>query len=146
MHILAFLVLVAHGITNQLTLHSKQDLGAALIAKPKTPGPELLHLYQRNHDLGTVNNCFLYLVFWIVKVSFLLFYRLLFQTSATFKKVWWGVLAFTLVTVWIPLGGVLATCAGAKTVEDYSMFPVRERQLSGKLPRRMMPGVSITVR
>jgi len=35
-------------------------------------------------------------------------------------NIWWAVLAFTLVTFWVPIAGVLATCAHAKTVADYS--------------------------
>lgn len=39
-----------------------------------------------------------------------------------FRKIWWAVLAFTLVTFWVPIAGVLATCAHAKTVADYSEY------------------------
>ncbi|KAM0797918.1 hypothetical protein BDR22DRAFT_823731 [Usnea florida] len=46
-------------------------------------------------------------------------YRFLFQSSRPFKKAWWAVLTFTLVTFWIPIAGVLSTCAGAHTVTDY---------------------------
>lgn len=30
------------------------------------------------------------------------------------------VMVFTLVTFWIPIAGVLSTCAGANTATDYS--------------------------
>lgn len=77
------------------------------------------------YRISTVNNCFLYLVFWLVKLSFLLFYRFLFQSSATFKKVWWAVLAFTLLTFWVPIAGVLSTCAGADSVAAYGKHSIR---------------------
>ena len=120
MHLLAFVVLITHGATNQLSLDSKAAITVATAAKPKPSQAQLIGLYEHNQALSTVNNCFLYLVFWLVKLSFLLFYRLLFQASATFKKVWWGVLAFTLLTFWVPIAGVLSTCAGANTVDAYS--------------------------
>lgn len=114
------MILIIHGGTIQLSLKSKTAITAAKTAHPKPSQNELLGLYEYNHRLSNVNNCFLYLVFWIVKLSFLLFYRFLFRTSAPFKKVWWGVLAFTLLTFWVPIAGVLSTCAGAHTVADYS--------------------------
>ena len=114
------MILIIHGVTNEWSLDSKAQIADAATAKPKPSEAELLGLYQHNQTLSTVNNCFLYLVFWLVKLSFLLFYYQLFQTSATFKKVWWGVFAITLLTFWIPIGGVLATCAGADTVTAYS--------------------------
>lgn len=119
-HFFALVILIIHGGTNQLSLNSKTAITAAKTATPKLSQDQLLGLYENNYRLSSVNNCFLYLVFWLVKLSFLLFYRFLFRTSAPFKKVWWGVLAFTLLTFWVPIAGVLSTCAGARTVADYS--------------------------
>ncbi len=118
-HLAAFLVLLSHSATNEVTLNAKADLALLKSAKT-TPQATLLHSYQHVHYLNTVNNCLLYLVFWLVKVSFLLFYHQLFGTSVLFKKIWWAVLAFTLVTFWVPIAGVIATCANAKNVADYS--------------------------
>ena len=124
-HLLAFLVLVAHGVTNQLSLTSKSDLAQATAknASPKRSPDDILGMYQHNQMLNTVNNCFLYLVFWIVKVAFLLFYYQIFSISTGFKKAWWAVFIFTVLTVWIPLGGVLVTCTHATSIADYSEFP-----------------------
>ncbi len=120
MHLFALAVLITHGATNQLSLNSKAAIANAAKTNPKPSQAELIGLYEHNYSISTVNNCFLYLVFWLVKLSFLLFYRFLFQSSATFKKVWWAVLAFTLLTFWVPIAGVLSTCAGADTVAAYS--------------------------
>lgn len=121
-HLFALVILVTHGATNELTLDSKARLRDAMKSTPSPSESHLLGLHEYNHRLSTVNNCFLYLVFWIVKASFLLFYRLLFQTSAAFKKGWWGVTAFTFLTFWIPIAGVLTTCAGAHSVAKYSKW------------------------
>ena len=119
-HLFALLVLITHGVTDELSLKSKAAIANAAKAKPKPSQDELLHMYQHNQRLSTVNNCFLYLVFWIVKLSFLAFYHMLFKSSERFRKAWWGVLVFVLLTLWIPLAGVLSTCAGANTVAAYS--------------------------
>ena len=47
---------------------------------------------------------------WFVKLSFLLFYRLLFEASVAFRKAWWVVMIFTLVTFWAPFAGLLTSC------------------------------------
>lgn len=120
MHLFALVVLITHGATNERSLNSKAAIADATKAVPKPSQAELIGLYEHNQRLSTVNNCFLYLVFWLVKLSFLMFYRLLFQSSATFKKVWWAVLTFTLLTFWVPIAGVLSTCAGADSVAAYS--------------------------
>ncbi len=122
MHFFALVVLIAHGGTNQLSLNSKAAIAKAADSKPQPSQSYLLGLYEHNQRLSSVNNCFLYLVFWIVKLSFLILYRFLFQSSRLFKKAWWVVLAFTILTFWIPIAGVLSTCAGADTVADYSQY------------------------
>ena len=119
-HLFAFAVLIAHGGTNELSLKSKAAIANAADSQPRPSQSYLLGLYQHNQRLSSINNCFLYLVFWIVKLSFLMLYRFLFQSSQSFKKAWWVVLAFTILTFWIPIAGVLSTCAGADTVADYS--------------------------
>lgn len=121
-HLFALVILITHGVTNELSLNSKAELANAATAVPKPSASDLLGLYEHNYKLNTVNNCFLYSVFWIVKLSFLTFYLLLFKSSAPFKKAWWVVLAFTLLTFWVPIAGVLSTCAGASTVTGFSEY------------------------
>lgn len=138
-HLFALVVLIAHGGTNQLSLNSKAAIAKAADSKPRPSQSYLLGLYEHNQRLSSVNNCFLYLVFWIVKLSFLMLYRFLFQSSRPFKKAWWVVLAFTALTFWIPVAGVLSTCAGADTVANYSQY-LSNSSLISPLPlyRRLM--------
>ena len=119
-HLVAFLLLVSHSATNEVTLNAKAELATLKAAKGKTPQAHLLQSYQHVRYLNTINNCLLYMVFWAVKVAFLLFYHQLFRTSILFRRMWWAVLALTLLTFWVPIAGVLATCPDAKTVADYS--------------------------
>ena len=133
MHLFALVVLIAHGGTNQLSLNSKAAITNAVSSEPPPRQSYLLGLYEHNRRLSSVNNCFLYLVFWIVKLSFLMLYRFLFQSSRPFKRAWWAVLAFTVLTFWIPIAGVLSTCAGAHTVADYSRCFAHQSLISFRL-------------
>ncbi|MCJ1282711.1 hypothetical protein MMC26_002036 [Xylographa opegraphella] len=119
-HLLAFIVLIAHGVTNGIANDAKAQLKVLLSAEPKTSEAVLLAFYHHLYQLNSVNNCFLYSVFWLVKFSFLMFYRHLFDISTTFRKAWWFVLGLTVVTFWVPIGGVLATCAQASTIPEYT--------------------------
>ena len=103
-------------MTNQITLNYKAEVAA--VGK-KAPPDQLLAMNEHLSYLNDVNNCLLYLVFWEVKVSFLLFYKHIFHTNRRFNIVWWVVLVVTLCLVWGPLGGVIATCAGQTTLAGY---------------------------
>lgn len=121
-HLLALLVLISHGVTNQFSLDAKAAIAQANTEHPKPSEAHILDLYVHNQRISTVNNCFLYSIFWIVKISFLLLYRVLFKTSAAFRKAWWIILGATLLLYWVPIAGVLATCANAQTIVGYSGF------------------------
>ena len=122
---MALVVLIAHGATNQLTTNAKAQLDLVTRGnRPKLPESMLMGMYEHVHSLNSVNNCFLYLVFWLVKISFLLFYYLLFKISKPFQRTWWVVFSITLLTFWVPIAGVLTTCAGANTVSLYSTLRV----------------------
>ena len=114
-HFCALATLIAHGATNQITLNYKAELAAAAASKA-TSDSQLLAMYEHVSYLNDVNNSLLYLVFWEVKVAFLLFYRHLFNTNRRFNIVWWVVLVITVCLVWAPIGGVIATCAGQTTL------------------------------
>lgn len=119
-HMLAFLLLIAHGITQQYTDSAKANLQVVLKGTPEASEDELLGIYKNLYNLNTSNNCLMYMVFWAVKVSFMMFYRFLFDVSATFRKMWWAVLVFTLLSFWVPVAGVIATCNDANTLADYA--------------------------
>ncbi|MCJ1477740.1 hypothetical protein MMC13_006413 [Lambiella insularis] len=117
-HLASLIALIIFDATNQTHNSAKLNLDASS-ANPATPQADILSGYYNLLALSRANNCFLYLVFWLVKFSFLLFYRSLFDVSSKFRKAWWVVLAYTFLSFWGPLGGVLATCAGASSVLDF---------------------------
>lgn len=62
--------------------------------------------------------------FWTTKLSFLFFYRLLFKCQQTFMRAWWVVMAFTILTYWVTIGGILAQCDGvAANLLSIGMIP-----------------------
>ena len=132
-HLLAYAILVVHGGTNQVTATAKSQLAIDEKAASHISQDALLAQYKYTNQVGTVNNVFLYLVFWTVKIAFLLFYRLLFKAARTFNRVWWGVLGFTVVTYFIPFAGVLATCAGADTVAAWQLCNSADKARAIKL-------------
>jgi hypothetical protein len=95
-HFCALATLIAHGGTNQLTLNYKAQVTAAAKPSAATPPDVLLDMYKHVSYLNDINNSLLYLVFWEVKVAFLLFYRHLFHTNRKFNAVWWVVLVVTV--------------------------------------------------
>lgn len=119
-HLFAFLVLVVHGAMTQVKDDAKAKLALVLSGRIKASPAQQIDKYRHLSHLNTVKNCCLYLDFWLVKLSLLLFYRFLFKSSARFNKIWWLVLAFVLLSFWVPIAGVLATCSGARTLSDYS--------------------------
>ena len=122
-HLISLLVLISHGVTNQMTISANCELKEATLMHASRA--ERLQIEHHVRYLDTINKCLMYLVFWAVKVGFLLFFRLLFQNTKVFKRVWWGVLGFTILTFCIPIAAVLFTCAHFNSTWQYSMIPSR---------------------
>ncbi|MCJ1388100.1 hypothetical protein MMC18_000944 [Xylographa bjoerkii] len=116
--LLSLVAPIVFDATNQTHNAYKLEVAAAAADKA-TSKADLPSMYNYLLVLSRVNNCFLYLIFWLVKVSFLMFYRSLFNVSRPFRKVWWVFLVYTVVTFWVPIGGVLATCWDESTVAEY---------------------------
>ena len=51
---------------------------------------------------------------WLVKLTFLIFYRSIFRVNKNFRKAWWAVLVFVIISYWITIAGVLTQCGPAK--------------------------------
>lgn len=60
------------------------------------------------------------LCMWSVKLAFMFSYRLLFWASPIFRRLWWGVMAILIVTVWIPIAGNLTDCGPVPHIYDPS--------------------------
>ena len=51
---------------------------------------------------------------WLVKVTFMLLYYTLFQINMVFRKIWWAIMAFIIITYWVAVAGVLTQCGPTK--------------------------------
>ncbi|MCJ1478831.1 hypothetical protein MMC13_007515 [Lambiella insularis] len=133
-HSLSLIFLVVHGFTNTNAVIAKNNLTALVAAEPPAPTAEVLLNYRYRWKENIINDVFLYLTLWLVKFSFLFFYRQLFDISTGFRKAWWVVMVFTFITLWVPLGGIFGVCAGANTEADWYacnalVNPVRAQRL-----------------
>ena len=81
----------------------------ALFAKKSGPEPSISDLKRFYHILLATEFMF-WIVIYLVKFSFLLFYRTIFGISATFIRFWWAVFAFTFLTFWACFATVFWTC------------------------------------
>ena len=132
-HLIALLILLAHGATNMLVLDVKDQLAASMSAAP-TDESRVLALYQRLSYLDVVNDCLFFLCIWATKMAWLLLYYYLFRTSVNFRIAWWAVLGFVIVAFWAPVGGLIATCNWASSLSDYGKlsFLSAERETNRK--------------
>ena len=61
-----------------------------------------------------------FMVLWTVKATFLLFYRLLFEVSETFVRLWWAAVGLTFASFWVCIGSTFTICGSAADLYDYS--------------------------
>ncbi|KAL6718185.1 hypothetical protein ACLMJK_004273 [Lecanora helva] len=59
------------------------------------------------------------MVLWTVKATFLIFYRLLFEVSQGFVRVWWAAVAFTFASFWVCIGSTFTLCGSAGDLYDF---------------------------
>ncbi|KAI4137401.1 MAG: hypothetical protein LQ341_005159, partial [Variospora aurantia] len=59
------------------------------------------------------------MVLWSVKATFLIFYRLLFDVSQAFIRVWWAAVALTFATFWVCIGSTFTLCGSASDLYDF---------------------------
>ncbi|KAL8739715.1 MAG: hypothetical protein Q9190_007506, partial [Brigantiaea leucoxantha] len=73
---------------------------ARISSKQEAPPPPTDPFYHNYLQLRLVVTLLVFMVLWSVKATFLIFYRLLFDVSETFIRMWWAAVAFTFATFW----------------------------------------------
>lgn len=68
---------------------------------------ELLELYIRDWKLQYTTTVLWLATTWLVKLSFLLFYRDLFRVDRNFMRAWWAVLTVIFLTWWTCIAGTV---------------------------------------
>ena len=78
--------------------------------------------YEATHllffRLNTAGVLLTWLCLYAIKLSFLLFYRRIFQISRGFMQAWWVVLVIVVLTFWILIAGSITQCGSPSTLED----------------------------
>ena len=110
-HLLALLLLIAHSAL--LTYGISLDYRVARYINGSRSEKSSSSLYTR---VTFTKYIVLWCCLWSVKVTFLLFYRLLFQSSKQFILAWWCVLGLVVATFWICIAAVLTACGTASNL------------------------------
>ena len=93
----------------------------ARIGLKKEAAPPLTDpFYHKYLQLRLVVTLLVFMVLWTVKATFLIFYRLLFEVSRTFIRVWWAAVAFTFASFWVCIGSTFTICGSASDLYKYS--------------------------
>ncbi|MCJ1389046.1 hypothetical protein MMC18_001900 [Xylographa bjoerkii] len=106
-HLLALVVLIAYVATYTAMFPINYAVEDWVTGNGEMPSVTDLELYL-HYEMAV------WLLFWViiylVKFSFLLFYRSIFGVSRTFKKAWWVVIVFTFLTFWACFFAMLWSC------------------------------------
>ena len=113
-HLLALLVLIAKTVTTQVSDGLNKRLGPILGGVvPMPPEAQFFAMYRKVRYFDIFSNIEMWLCYWLVKLTFMMFYRLLFDVSKRFRMVWWITLTFVIVTFWPPVAGIMTICGGS---------------------------------
>ena len=110
-HGLAVIALIAYLVV--YTFEIPEAHSASLHVEGVDPDPstaEVEYLFR----LKVASTILLWVVFYLIKLSFLMFYRQIFEISTSFRRAWWAVIAFTLLTFLIGFLAIFWMC-GAPT-------------------------------
>ncbi|MCJ1383475.1 hypothetical protein MMC17_006589 [Xylographa soralifera] len=106
-HLLALVVLVAYVATYTAMFPINYAVEDWVTGNGEMPSAAVLELYL-HYEMAV------WLLFWViiylVKFSFLLFYRSIFGVSRMFTKAWWAVTIFTFLTFWACFFAMFWSC------------------------------------
>lgn len=90
------------GLQRKLTPLPSQEVYVDLYAR-----------FQHRAIAVTILSC---TTLWLVKATFLLFYRQIFWIDEPFRKAWWAVTFFIIITYWATVAGVLVRCGSVENI------------------------------
>lgn len=129
-HLLSILLLV--GLAATYTTGFPYSARIARISRHQEKAPPLEDPFYRKYlQLRVVVTLLVFMVLWSVKATFLIFYRLLFDVSRTFIRIWWAVVALTFATFWICIGSTFTLCGSASNLYNFGthVWPRLEKVL-----------------
>ena len=121
-HLLSVLLLIA--LAGAYTAGFPYSARTARIGLKEEAAPPLTdsfyHIYLQYRLVVTL---LVFMVLWTVKATFLLFYRLFFEVSRTFIRLWWAAVAFIFASFWVCIGSTFTICGSASDLYDFSTQP-----------------------
>lgn len=105
-------LIISSGIT-QACFAPAEYVVKATPANP--PPPEQIVKFRK---LQTPLSLSFFISHWAVKLSFLLFYRLLFWVSKSFMRAWWCITLITLATFLVPIAGNITKCGSPRDINN----------------------------
>ncbi|KAL8979252.1 MAG: hypothetical protein Q9205_005371, partial [Flavoplaca limonia] len=117
-HLLSLLLLI--GLAAAYTTGFPYSVRIARISsKQEVPPPLTDPFYREYLQLRLVVTLLVFMVLWSVKATFLIFYRLLFDVSRTFIRMWWAAVALVFATFWVCIGSTLTLCGSASDLYNF---------------------------
>ena len=117
-HLLSLLFLI--GLAAAYTKGFPYSQRIVRIQQKKEKAPPLTDpFYHQYLQLRVVVTILVFLVLWTVKATFLIFYRILFDVSSTFLRMWWVVVVLTFASFWVCIGSTLTICGSASDLYNF---------------------------
>ncbi|KAL8823496.1 MAG: hypothetical protein Q9191_005801 [Dirinaria sp. TL-2023a] len=117
-HLLSVLLLI--GLAATYTTGFPYSARIAKISAHEEKAPPLTDPFYRKYlQLRLVVTLLVFMVLWSVKATFLIFYRLLFDVSEAFIRVWWAAVALTFATFWVCIGSTFTLCGSASDLYNF---------------------------
>ncbi|KAL8721134.1 MAG: hypothetical protein Q9225_002117 [Loekoesia sp. 1 TL-2023] len=117
-HLVSVLLLI--GLAAAYTTGFPYSARIARISRKKEKAPPPTDpFYHKYLQLRLTVTLLVFMVLWSVKATFLIFYRLLFDVSKTFVRLWWAAVALTFATFWVCIGSTFTLCGSAKDLYNF---------------------------
>lgn len=117
-HLLSLLLLIA--LAGTYTAGFPYSARIARIGLKEEAAPPLTDPFYHTYlQLRIVVTLLVFMVLWTVKATFLIFYRLLFEVSLTFIRVWWAAVALTFASFWVCIGSTFTICGPASDLYNF---------------------------
>ncbi|KAL8804914.1 MAG: hypothetical protein Q9223_005538 [Gallowayella weberi] len=117
-HLLSVLLLI--GLAAAYTTGFPYSVRIAKIGRKEEKAPPPNDpFYHKYLQLRLVVTLLVFMVLWSVKATFLIFYRLLFDVSKTFIRMWWAAVALVFASFWVCIGSTLTLCGSASDLFDF---------------------------
>ena len=92
--------------------------GGRGLAQPPSQGA-MLEIWLHDRRYADAGQYLFFIVTWLVKLSYLLFYRTLFGVSNLFMKVWWAITIVVFLAFWVCIAGIMTLCG--KPADSYNI-------------------------